>query len=173
MLLHPKCVAVGEVGLDFWGHPSQEERDRQGAYLDQMATWARSHSKPIVIHCRPERNHPQEAREECIRILQRRLPKGHKIYVHCFHEDVGAMQQWIRAFPQVRFGLGRGILDSGRELLQAIELERILLESDAPYQLHHASQLRDVAQRVAEVKNLTRSMIWDQARRNAMAFFSI
>ena len=173
LLQDPRCVALGEVGLDYHGHQRGEERRAQAEYLEEMAGEARRRRMPIVIHCRPDHQSRSRARRDCIRILQRQLPKDYPVYVHSFYEDLAALREWTRAFPGAHFGLGQQILDGHDEVLREIEFGQWLLESDAPYQATHPWRLLEVVQKMAAVRNLAVSMIVDQAGRNADNFFRL
>ena len=64
LLVHPRCVALCEVGLDYKDHPSATERQRQQknlGYLLQLAG-----NRPVVLHCREPSEGSTEAREDLL-----------------------------------------------------------------------------------------------------------
>ena len=104
MIRHPRCVAVGEVGLDYNTHPRASDRRNQASYLRRIAALARTISKPVVIHCRPDKD-PDQARRDCIEVLRKELPAEHAVYVHCFSDELLGLEEWRRAFLKVYVGL--------------------------------------------------------------------
>ena len=84
------------------------------------------------------------------------------------------MNRWIDAFKGVYFGLGLTVMNRyHEELIRAMDLDRILLESDAPLQLAHSWRLPDVARHVGQVKGVPPAMVMELGRLNARKLFGI
>lgn len=191
LLQHPKVVAVGEMGLDYYHEhqeiPFKEQKRLQGALFTEGAELARSEHLPIIVHCR-------DAHDDQIELLT-------KIYgpyvsgdplrgvIHCF---TGTSRDAQRYFD-LGFLIGfTGIItypprkrdvDEGRELLVDIvkwaPLEKILVETDAPYLApvpHRGKRclpqyVRHVAKRVAELKGIDAHEVEAQTTKNTLNLF--
>lgn len=154
LLAHPKVVAVGEIGLDY--HYDNSPRDQQrAAFVDQMAI-ARRARKPIVIHTR-------EAWEDTWRLLEEHwVPSGLGGIMHCFS---GGSEEARRALD-MGFHLAFGGVTtyhkahSVREAALATPLDRLLLETDAPYlapaplrgRRNEPAFMMETARRLAELR---------------------
>ena len=122
-----RILAIGEVGLDFYW--SREFEQEQLEAFEEQVRWAVEFQLPLMIHCR-------KAQNELVAILKRYkddLPGG---VFHCFTgNDVEARQ--LLEFPRFVLGIG-GVLTFKKshlpEVLPAcVPLDRIVLETDAPY----------------------------------------
>jgi TatD DNase family protein len=124
---HPKCVGIGETGLDY--HYTADSRDAQVASLRIHIDAARRTGLPLIIHARA-------ADDDMARILTEEHGKGaYTCVMHCFSSsaelaraalDLGfyLSMSGIAAFPKSH---------ELRAIFAAAPLERILLETDAPY----------------------------------------
>jgi TatD DNase family protein len=127
LLLHPKVIAVGEIGLDY--HYDFSPREVQHAvFLEQMAIAADAR-KPIVIHTR-------EAWDDTFALLERHWkPHGIPGVMHCFS---GGPKEALRALELGFYLSFGGIVTYPKavEVHQAARqapLDRVLLETDSPY----------------------------------------
>ncbi len=127
LLAHPKVVAVGEIGLDY--HYDHSPRDQQRAAFVEQLRIAGAARKPIVIHTR-------EAWEDTWRLLEAHwAPQGLGGIMHCFS---GGPEEARRALAMgflLAFG---GVVtypkaDRVREAARLVPLDRLLVETDAPY----------------------------------------
>ncbi len=123
----PSPVAVGEIGLDFYW--SREFEQEQLQAFEEQVKWAVDLQLPLMIHCR-------KAQNELINILKRyaRAIKGGVF--HCFTGN-GQEARQLLEFPQFMLGIG-GVLTFKKSHLpevlpSSVPLERIVLETDAPY----------------------------------------
>jgi TatD DNase family protein len=122
---HPKCVAIGETGLDYY-RDYAPRADQERAFEAQIEL-ARETGKPLVIHTRA-------ADEDTLRILERRAG-GARVILHCFsmadrleqclaHED-----WWISFAGNVTYPKSAPL----REAALRVPLDRLLVETDAPF----------------------------------------
>jgi TatD DNase family protein len=122
---HPKCVAVGETGLDFY-REGAPRADQERAFRAQIAL-ARSVDKPLVIHTR-------EASDETLSILDCEA-SGVRVILHCFSmperiEECLAHEDWWISFAgNVTFPKAEAL----RLAAVRVPLPRLLVETDAPY----------------------------------------
>jgi TatD DNase family protein len=123
---HPKVVALGETGLDFFKTLASPARQYE-AFKVQIEI-ARSVGKPLVIHSR-------NAAEECLRVLQE--GKAHEVggVFHCYAENAAfAARLWQLGFYVSFPGtLTFKKADNVRATCAEIPLEQILIETDSPY----------------------------------------
>ena len=122
-----KVLAIGEVGLDFYWSREFEEAQLQA--FEEQVRWSVELQLPLMIHCR-------KAQNEMVNILKRYkddLPGG---VFHCFTGNTIEAQELL-SFERFVLGIG-GVLTFKKSKLpetlkEAVPLERIVLETDAPY----------------------------------------
>jgi len=175
---HPKCLAIGEIGLDY--HYDHSPREVQMRVLDQQLRLALETSKPVVIHSR-------DAEEDLLAALTRyaeRVRTGVAPgIIHCF--------SGTRAFGEACMRLGfyisfSGILtfknaESLRECARDFPLDRILVETDSPYlapipfrgKKCEPSMVKHTALKVAELKGLSLEEVARATTENALRVFGI
>lgn len=124
---HPRVVGIGETGLDFYYEHSP--RERQASAFRAHAEAARNSGLPLIVHTR-------DADPETAKILEDEAGKGSLTgVIHCFSTG--------RELAEKAIGLGFMISLSGiitfrnavalREIVRDLPLDRILIETDAPY----------------------------------------
>ena len=124
---HPKVVAIGEAGLDYFYDKAPREAQAQG--LRRHIAAARLSGLPLVIHAR-------SADDDMIEILQDEAGKGTFAFVlHCFTSGPRLAQVGLELGGYVSFS---GILtfknsEQLREIARAVPLDRLLVETDAPF----------------------------------------
>lgn len=121
---HPRCVAIGETGLDFYREGASRE-DQERAFLAQIEL-ARALAKPLVIHTRA-------AAEETLALL-RRHAGGLSVLLHCFSmpehlEECLAAGWWISFAGNVTYPSARALA----EVVSQVPDDRLLVETDAPF----------------------------------------
>lgn len=124
---HPKCIAIGEAGLD--NHYDNAPRDAQEIGFRRHIEAARITQLPLVIHTR-------SADEDTIKILQEETGKGAFPFVlHCFSAGIELAKVGVELGGYVSFS-GIATFKSAqsiRDAAHATPIERILVETDAPY----------------------------------------
>ncbi|MDF2691322.1 MAG: DNAase [Gammaproteobacteria bacterium] len=120
---HPKVVAIGETGLDYYrDHDKAKQMQRFAVHIEA----AKRTQKPLIIHTR-------QAREDTIAMLKSEQA-GPGVF-HCFTEDYAMAKQGLDLGFYISFS---GILtfknaEMLKEVAKKIPLDRILVETDAPY----------------------------------------
>ncbi len=172
MFTHPKNVALGEIGLDYYYQHSPREIQKI-AFREQISL-AKNLDLPIIIHDR-------EAHEDTRKILSEEA-KGMKVVLHCFSGDYDMAQWCIR--QGYFFGIGGVItFQNARKLVRLIleiPLHHILLETDSPFltpspfrgKPNEPKYIPLIALRIAELKGETLSQVAEVTTRNASQFFS-
>lgn len=123
-----KVVGIGETGLDFYYAHDEIERNRQKKIFKMQVQVAKNLGKPLIIHAR-------DAEQDIIKILIEEEAMVAGGVLHCFTGTQGFAQKLIDLGFYISFS---GIVtfrnaDSLRAIAQAIPLDRILIETDAPY----------------------------------------
>ncbi|HEY8565297.1 MAG TPA: TatD family hydrolase [Beijerinckiaceae bacterium] len=124
---HPRCVAIGEAGLDY--HYDRSPRDVQARVFRAHIAAARESSLPLVIHAR-------DADEDMIQILQDEMARGRfGAILHCFSSTPRLAEVGVALGCYVSFS---GIItfkrsDELRRVAAEVPLDRLLVETDAPY----------------------------------------
>ena len=124
---HPKVVAIGEAGLDY--HYDNSPRDVQAASFRTHIATSRATGLPLVIHAR-------EADADIANILEEETAKGAFPFVlHCFTSGAELARRGLKLGGYVSFS---GVItfknaDSLREIAREVPLDRLLVETDAPY----------------------------------------
>lgn len=128
-LRHPKAVAFGEMGLDY-SYKCTTPVPEQHKVFERQLKLAVSLKKPLVIHCR-------EADEDLLSIMKKFVPSDYKIHRHCFTGSYPVIEPLLKHFPNMSVGFTAVLTYSSaweaREALKQIPLERIIVETDAPY----------------------------------------
>jgi TatD DNase family protein len=125
--MHPRCVAIGEAGLDY--HYDKSPRDVQQRIFRTHIDASRKTGLPLVIHAR-------NADEDMIRILSEEMGRGSfGAVLHCFSSGQRLAEVGVELGLYVSFS---GILtfknsEDIRRIAAAIPRDRLLVETDAPY----------------------------------------
>ncbi|XP_062939752.1 putative deoxyribonuclease TATDN2 [Cynocephalus volans] len=128
-LRHPKAVAFGEMGLDY-SHKCTTSIPKQRKVFERQLQLAVSLKKPLVIHCR-------EADKDLLYIMKKFVPFDYKIHRHCFTGSYPDVEPMLKHFPNMSVGFTAVLTYSSawevRDALKKIPLDRIVVETDAPY----------------------------------------
>lgn len=144
---HPRVVAWGEIGLDYFYDHSP--RATQSEVFRRQMEAARAAELPLIIHCRPS-NDSDDAWQDTLRMLKQDwAPTGLPGILHCFTGELRHMEAalgmgfYISFAGNVTFPKAENI----RAAARACPLERMLVETDAPYlaPLPHRGQRNEPA----------------------------
>ena len=181
-LSHPKCVALGEIGLDYAPH-SPSDQDTQKSVLSLQIELAVGLKKPIVLHCR-------DAEDDLFEILTTTVPHDWKLHLHCYTGSLEMARKFLKNFPNLYVGVcGNVTYDSTRVRATAagVPLNRLLLETDAPYMvprnlpqhLHgnskfsHPSLAFYTAREIARIRHITVAEVLQSLRENTRYVYGI
>lgn len=123
MAEHKKAVAIGEIGLDY--HYDDTDRERQLWFFDQQLTLAEEIGKPVIIHDR-------DAHGDTFDILSRHAIRG---IIHSCSCSAEMVRQYVEMGFYISFSGPLTYKNAARvrEACAAVPLDRLLLETDAPY----------------------------------------
>jgi TatD DNase family protein len=171
---HPKVKAIGEIGLDYYWDKTTS--GLQQTFFEKQLELAAELGLPVAIHDR-------EAHDKIIETLQQRTSPQLRGVLHAFSGDVGMAQSAIEMGFMVSFG-GPVTFKNNKhapELIRALPLERILLETDSPYlapqpyrgKRNEPAHVKWIAERIAELKGLDSEHVATQTTRNAQTLFNV
>lgn len=170
LLKHPKCVALGEIGLDYhWDIP----RDLQKRVFEEQLLLSRELDVPVVIHDR-------EAHGDTMDLLRKYKPKG---LMHCFSGSVELMREVMRLGMSISIGgvvtfkNARHSVDCARE----VPIDRLLLETDAPYlspvpnrgKRNDSRNIVFVAEKIAEIRGMDTQELLNITAENTKRLYGI
>ena len=167
-----KCVAIGEIGLDYYWDVSQKELQKQ-IFEDQLRI-AHSLDLPVIIHDR-------EAHGDCFEIISRH--KENRGVFHCYSGSTEMASELLKMGWYLGFD-GPITYKNARkavEVLSLTPLDRILIETDSPYlspvplrgKRNDSRNLRFVAEKIAEIKGLSAEEIASATSQNAKKLFRL
>lgn len=121
---HPKVVAIGEIGLDYHYEDACPRAVQQDRFRRQTALAAQL-GAPVIVHDR-------EAHEDVLEILREYRPAG---VIHCFSGSVETMREAVKLGLYIGLGGAVTFKNARRpvEVAAAVPLDRLLVETDAPY----------------------------------------
>jgi TatD DNase family protein len=171
---HPKVVAIGETGLDYYYDNSP--RPQQRAAFAQFIQLARDIGRPIVVHLR-------DADSDALAIMAAEGARDAGGVIHCFSGDAAS----ARAFLDLGFHISfSGIVtfktaDALREAARCVPLDRLMVETDAPFlaPIPHRGRRNEPALVVqtaavlAEVRGEPLDVVAENTRRNTERLFGI
>ena len=178
---HPKVIAWGEIGLDYFYDHSP--RDTQQQVFSRQMELAAAAKLPIVIHCRPSDN-SDNAWEDCLGMIEKQwTAKGLGGILHCF---TGTWAQAKRALDMgfmisfagnITFPKAQQIRDAAVQ----VPLDRMLIETDCPYlaPVPHRGKRNEpafvvhTAGKLGELRGLSGEEIGERTSRNFYDFFKL
>lgn len=166
-------VGVGEVGLDFYWDASYEKQQLDA--FETQLDWAKQLSLPLSIHCR-------NAFEKMVKILEKKQDGGLRGIMHCFT----GTEEEAKVYHDLGFHLGLGGVTtykncSVKEFLPNLPLDRIVLETDAPYlapvpcrgKRNEPAFLVHTAQKIAEILQIPVEELAVATTKNVQTMFQL
>lgn len=170
-----KVVAIGEIGLDY--HYENCDKGKQKEVFFEQIVLAHKMSLPIQIHCR-------DAMEDTMKILKshKELLKCGGIF-HCYSGSIEEAKEILKLGFSFSFG-GVCTFKNARRLPEVIgflPIENILLETDCPYlapephrgEINEPKYIPIIAEKIAEIKNMTLEEVASATTKNAKRIFHI
>ena len=158
---NPKPNAIGEIGLDYHWAKTKNDKENQHIAFSKMLDLAEEMKLPVVIHAR-------DSISEVLNIIEERK-FAHGVMMHFFsgneHEakravDIGGYISVVPLHSKER-----------RKVINSIELEYLLVETDAPAVVRLPEDVIKSVEYVSEVKELDFSIVAAQTTKNAKKFF--
>ncbi|WP_338787886.1 TatD family hydrolase [Metabacillus sp. FJAT-53654] len=174
LALHPKVVAIGEMGLDYYWDKSP--KDIQKEVFRKQIQLAKEVKLPIIIHNR-------DATEDVVRILQEENASEVGGIMHCFTGSLDVAKQCMDMNFYISFGGPVTFKNAKKpkEVVKEIPMDRLLIETDCPYLTPHPfrgkrnepSYVKYVAEQIAELRGVTLEEIGTKTSDNARKLFGI
>ncbi len=174
LLLHPKVIALGEIGLDFFKNYSPQ--DEQRTHFRKQIQLAREMNKPIIVHSR-------DAKEDIIATLSEFYPKDpttHSGIFHCFSGDQELADKALEMGFYISFSgsITFKKAEALRDVAKTIPADRLFAETDCPYltpvphrgKRNEPAYVNFTAEKLAEIRGLK---IEDVKRAMALNFFEL
>ena len=186
---HPKVVAIGEIGLDYYWVKEEEKRAFQREILKKQLSFARTARKPVVIHMREENDAWfGEASVDLLEILAewhsnlQNQPLAEKPGVlHSFNGNLQTAQKAIdlNFYIGVTGPVTYKNAEEKRQIIRQLPLERLLIETDAPFltPVPHRGKRNEpafvayIADKIAEIHKTTREQVAEITSMNAARLF--
>jgi len=171
---HPRVVAIGETGLDYFRLKGDLEWQRER--FRQHIRAARLCGKPLIIHTR-------EAAADTLRIMEEEGADSVGGVMHCFTESWEVAQQAMEMNFYISFS---GIVTfkkatNLKDIAKKIPLERMLVETDSPYlapvphrgKINQPAFVRQVAEEIAALRGITVGEVATATTRNFFKLFKV
>ena len=167
---HKKVVAIGEIGLDY--HYDTHPREFQRFWFIQQLRLAEETGLPVVIHSR-------EASQDTFDIIER--SKVRRGSIHCYSGSAEMAKDYVKMGFHIGVG-GVVTFPNAKKLVEVVEaipIESILIETDCPYlapapnrgKRNDSSNLKYVVEKIAEIKGMTPEKVAEITKKNAEDLF--
>lgn len=181
-LMNQKIVGIGEIGLDFYHNSfgfgqklikGPKAREYQIKYLKKQLDFAKELNIPVSLHSRDAKDVTKEVFDEY---------KELKGVMHCFSYDIETVKYYLD--KGLYIGVGGTVTyknnNSLRDAIKEVPLDRILLETDAPYltpepfrrSTNDSSFIEYVIKKLAEIKEVSEDTIIKETNKNAEKLFN-
>lgn len=166
-----KVVAIGECGLDYYY--SKEQKARQLEIFTEQVILAKELDLPVIVHDR-------DAHFDTMNILKKYRPKG---VIHCFTGSVEMMREAVSIGMYI--GLGGAVTFKNakkpKEIATAVPIERLLLETDAPYMTpvpfrgkrNDSTYITYVADEISSLRKIKKDDLLFETEKNARYLFNL
>ena len=182
----PGVVAIGECGLDYHYKREEQHRLKQHLWFIYQLNLAWKRKLPVILHVR-------DAHEDALRILRMHPARKLGGVIHCFYGSKEIAEQYLKL--GYHFGTGGSVLqleERARDLWEAIPsipLDRILIETDAPFILPYCKDmiqpkllrrarntsliLPAVIKKIAELKGISAAEVEQATTKNTIRLFQL
>lgn len=171
LLRADKCVAIGEIGLDYYW--TQDNKPLQKEVFKKQIEKSLEYGLPIIVHDR-------EAHSDTLEILKHYNPKG---VVHAFSGSTEMAEELLKLDMYIGVG-GVITFKNAKKLPEVVKMlpeNRILLETDAPYlapvpyrsKTNNSAMIYLTAQKIAEIRGTTTEHILNLTFKNAKELFGV
>lgn len=169
---YEKCMAIGEIGLDYY-YDENAPRDLQKILFEDQLALAKDLNLPVVIHSR-------DAQQDTWKLLKKYKPKG---IVHCFSGSAEFAKEVVKMGMYIGF-TGVITFKNARKAVEAasvVPINRLLIETDCPYMAPEpfrgkrcdSTMIHRMAEKLAEIKGVDPQTMADQTFENACRVYEI
>lgn len=173
---HPRVVAIGEIGLDYYWDKDENIRKKQRTWFRKQLVLAKEMNLPVIIHSR-------EAAQDTLTIMK----EAHEMHIpgviHCFSYSSQIAEQYVQMGYYIGVG-GVVTFKNAKKLKETVEkipLEYLLLETDCPYMApepyrgtrNSSLYLPYIVKKIAEIKGITEQQVIDVTEQNAYHMYQL
>lgn len=164
-----KIVGIGECGLDYHWEKDPEKREKQKKIFKKFIDIAKKTKLPLVIHS-------WDAEQDCFEMVK---DSGLRCVFHCFSGSRELAQQILDKGFRISVSTQVCFSKNHKKLVKIIPLEKILLETDAPWlspnrpEPNYPWNIKISAEKIAGIKKVSKEEVLDRAKKNAIKFFSL
>jgi len=168
---YKNVVAVGEIGLDYY-EMENTKAEQKSLFVPQLEI-ASEHDLPVILHIRDSYDDVYDVVKD----------KDLRAVVHCFSGNLAAAEKFLKLGYLISF---TGIItfpktENLAKVVKEVPLEKIMVETDAPFlapqrirgERCEPAYVKDVAEKIAEVKGISFAEVAKQTTKNAEKFFGI
>lgn len=170
-----KTVAIGEIGLDYYWDKEPEVQERQRYWFGRQIELARETGLPIIVHSR-------DAAADTMQVMKEHHAEEIPGVIHCYSYSKEMAQEFIKMGYYIGVG-GVVTFKNAKKLIETVEaipLERILLETDCPYMApepyrgkrNSSLYLPYVVEKIAQLKGVSTEEVEKITENNARTLFS-
>jgi len=168
-LSHPRIVALGETGLDYYRNLSPQKIQQE--VFEAQILIANELQLPLIIHNR-------DAHKDCLELLKKHSPK--KVVFHCYSGDLSMAEQiwemdWLISFTcTITYPNS-----NSSEIIRQIPLDKMMIETDSPFlapqqlrgKRNDPSNLRYVVEKISEIRRVSPLEVGKIVHQNSCNFF--
>ena len=178
MAEHPKVVAIGECGFDYFRSKTAEQVETQKALFIEQIKIAEMCDKPLMIHARPQKN-SMDAYEDALEALSSH--PNVKANFHFFVGDINIAKRIVERGYTVSYDGPITFSNDYDEVIKFLPLENIMAETDAPFAAPAPYRgkrcepwmVEEVVKRIAEIKGLDLEIVQKAMLYNTKRVFGI
>ena len=171
---HPKVVAIGEIGLDYYWVKDEKQREKQRFWFEKQMDLAKNLKIPVIIHSR-------DAAEDTLYTIKKYNNVHVKGIVHCYSYSKEIAMEYVKMGWYIGVG-GVVTFKNAKKLVETVEaipLTSIVLETDCPYmapvphrgERNSSMYLSYVAEKIAEIKGITVQEVEKVTYQNALNIY--
>ena len=175
LISHPKCLAIGECGLDYFHQKDDESKKTQLDFFEKQIELALTYNKPLMIHCR-------EAYPETLDVLEN-YKKTHpelRAHFHFFTESIDTARRVLDNDFTVSF-TGPITFANYDELVKFVPLDSMMIETDSPYaspksmrgKRNDPRNVIEIGQKIGQIKGLFEEEVFEKLRENTRRVFGV
>lgn len=181
---HPKVIAIGECGFDYYRTTLENRTKQEDAFRTQVRL-AKKIGKPLMLHCRPSQNpdktYSDNAYLEMLRVLKEEEAESFGGNVHFFVGSKDVAEKFLEMGFSFSFSGVITITDMYDEVVKFLPIDKILIETDAPYaapkpwrgKRNEPLYVLEVAKRLAELRGKSFEEIAEITTQNAKKVFNL
>lgn len=171
-----EVVAIGEIGLDYYWEKDASVQNMQRVWFARQLKLAKECRLPVIIHSR-------DAAEDTVNVMKENHAEEIPGVIHCYSYSAELAKEFVKMGYYIGIG-GVVTFKNAKKLKETavqIPLEKILLETDAPYmapepfrgQRNDSGKLVYVEEKIAELKDVSVATVEDVTKKNAKTLFGI